>query len=152
MELHDLIKGIALGRPYGVHANERKSPCELRETLGFRDQFIDNDPGLLTERDARPIIGASLVYHMDLQSGSYVSFLHVREGGVWEEFGYKQRSSALFAISGGRRVRVSPAVALGLGLVQPDKKKGAPPPPAPDVPGAFAEALKLALQEGNQNG
>jgi hypothetical protein len=106
----------------------------------------EDDSYAVINVDSKPRVGAIVVHHEDLQSNSSVTLLHVREGGVIEEYGYKRRSSRLVAFRGGEPVPLSPAVALALGLVAPDKAPAEPElPPPPPLPSAFADALAAAL-------
>lgn len=103
---------------------------------------------VIVDADASSRVGAATVYREDLQSNRYATLLHVREGGVWEVYGYKRRGSSLCAIVEGERVPLSPAVALALGLVPPDRPPAEPyVPHAPEVPSAFASALAAALEQ-----
>jgi hypothetical protein len=134
----DTFKPIA-GRL--VPLGEKSGVTSFRLDDGQAGEFV------VIAADAKARVGAVVIASVDLQSSRSVTLLHVREGGVWEEFGYKRRSSHLYAIAEGQRVELSPALALALGLVTPDQPVVEEVPKTPTVESAFAAALKAALNK-----
>lgn len=55
-------------------------------------------------RASNPMRGARIVYMVGLQSDRYVSVIEAPEGGCWQEFGYKGRSSWWTIMRGGEAV------------------------------------------------
>jgi hypothetical protein len=101
----------------------------------------------VVEDDASPAgeaTGVAVVHCESLQSGNVVTLLHVAEGGVYQVFGYKRRSSRFVACIDGRFIEPSPGVLLDAGLVEPAEDSIVETPPAPPIGGALRAALAKA--------
>lgn len=90
--------------------------------------------------------GAASVEDMSLQSHNYVTLLVLASEAVIEVFGYRRRSSTIYAYRHGREEPVPAEVLAAMGLIQGDGEIITIPQPAP-MEGAMALAFAKAKGE-----
>ena len=83
----------------------------------FRFVAGNGDEFALVAGDVEPIVGAVVVHYECLQSSEYVSLLHLKEGDVWREYGYKRRGSQLYQLRAREVTQMSEVVALASGII-----------------------------------
>lgn len=100
--------------------------------------------------EAESIGGATVVACMDLQGGSFASLLLLSPLAVVRTWGYKCRSSRIWAFKEGTLLNVPASVLAAQGLIPtPDASPEPIPAPAP-LQGALATALLQTLQRSEK--
>lgn len=92
-------------------------------------------------QDLIPHAGCIRVVHSDLQSNDYLTILVARAGAIWEDFGYRRRSSEFRVLtSSGEAIEAPPAVLLVAGMIEPHELPADVP-----VPPQLAEAVAASM-------
>jgi hypothetical protein len=123
------------------------------EPLGYVDgvnafKLVEDngDNYAIALEDAEPVVSAVKVAQLFLQGGKYCTLLHAREGSVWREYGYKQRSSDLYTLLNGQRRELPSSIALALGLIEPSEPAEIVEL-APALEPAFSDAMQTAFSQ-----